>query len=136
MVRMFLRSIALNAASIYIAVQILAGVFTYVGGYKTLITAAIIISIANLLVKPLINLLLLPLHLVTMGMFRWATNLITLYLVTRLMPNIVIHSFVSPLVDLGYLIIPSIQFSAFGAFMLTTLVLTIVFHFIYWLMQE
>jgi uncharacterized membrane protein YvlD (DUF360 family) len=98
--------------------------------------AAVLIALANLLVRPLINLFLLPIHLVTLGVFRWVANLVTLYLVTLIIPSLSIHSFTSPRLDLTYLIIPSIHFSAFGAFVVATLTLTTVFHCLYWLLQD
>ena len=136
MLRLFLRSIAINLTGIYLAAQILLGVITYVGGYQTLLMAALAIALVNLFVRPIINLLLLPIHLVTLGIFRWLANLVTLYLVTRLVPNLQIHAFTFPGLDLKYLIIPSMHFTAFGAFIVATLTLTIVFHFLYWLLQD
>jgi putative membrane protein len=136
MIRLMLRSLSINLAGIYISSQILSGVIIYIGGYKTLLTAALIISLANLFVKPIVNLLLLPIHLITMGMFRWVTNLLTLYLITWLVPNLQIHAFTFHSVNLKYIIIPEIYFSAFGAFIVSTLTLTIVFHLIYWLLQD
>jgi putative membrane protein len=135
-IRLFLRSIAINLAGIYIASQILSGVIVYMGGYKTLLTAALFIALANLFVRPIVNLLLLPLHLVTLGLFRWVANLITLYLITWLVPNLQIHAFTLHTVNLKYLIVPQIYFSSFGSFVLATLTLTVVFHFIYWLLQD
>ncbi len=136
MLRILLRSIAINLACVYVTIQILSGVVTYIGGIQTLFLASVAIAGVNLIVKPLINLLLLPIHLVTLGLFRWVANLATLYIVTWLIPNLQIHAFTFPGLDLKYLIIPSIHFTAFGAFLITTLVLTIVFHFIYWLLQD
>ncbi len=136
MLRLLLRSIAINLAGVYIATQILGGVITFVGGYKTLIMAAVVIAIVNLFVKPVVNLLLLPIHLVTLGIFRWIANLITLYIVTIVVPNLQIHPFVSPGMNLKYLIVPPVHFSAFGAFLVATLVLTITFHLLYWLLQD
>lgn len=136
MLRLFLRSIAINLASVYIAGQILSGVVTYIGGLKTLFMAALAIALINLLVKPIVNLLLLPINLMTLGLFRWLSNLIVLFLVTRLVPNLQIHPFVFPGINLQYLIVPSIYFSAFGAFILTTLTLTFIFHILYWLLQD
>lgn len=136
MLRLLLRSIAINLASIYIAAQVLSGVIIYVGGTKTLLMAAVVIAIVNLLVKPIINLLLLPVHLVTVGIFRWVANLATLYIVTLIVPNLQIQPFIFPGMDLKYVIIPVVQFSAFGAFLVATLVLTISFHLIYWLLQD
>jgi putative membrane protein len=134
--RLLLRSIAINLAGVYIATQILGGVITFVGGYKTLLMAAVAIAIVNLFVKPIVNLLLLPIHLVTLGLFRWLANLVTLYLVTLVVPNLQIHSFVSPGFNLQYLIIPPVHFSAFGAFLVATFVLTLTFHLLYWLLQD
>lgn len=136
MLRLVLRTVAINMLSIYLAAQILAGIMTYVGGYQTLLMAALAISVVNLFVRPIINLLLLPLHLVTLGVFRWLANVVTLYLVTWIVPNLQIHAFVFPGVDLRYLIVPEMHFSAFGAFVVATFVLTITFHLIYWLLQD
>ena len=136
MLRLFLRSISINLASVYIVAQILSGIVVYIGGIKTLFLAALAISFINLLVRPIVNLLLLPVNLITLGLFRWVANLATLYLVTWLVPNLQIHSFTFPGLDIKYLIIPSLSFSAFGAFIVATLTLTAVFHVLYWLMQD
>ncbi len=136
MLRLLFRSIAINLASVYIAANILSGIIIYVGGPKTLLMAAVVIAVVNLLVKPIVNLLLLPIHLVTMGVFRWVANLITLYVVTIVVPNLQIHSFTFPGVDLKYVIVPVVHFSAFGAFLVSTFVLTVTFHLIYWLLQD
>lgn len=136
MLRLVLRTIGINMLSIYLVAQILSGIVTYIGGYQTLLMAAVAISVVNLFVRPIINLLLLPLHLVTLGVFRWLANVVTLYLVTWMVPNLQIHAFVFPGVDLRYLIIPEMHFSAFGSFVVATIVLTITFHLIYWLLQD
>src|SRR3990167_1349758 len=65
MLRLLLRSIAINLASIYIAAQVLSSIISYVGGTQTLLLAALTLAAVNLFVRPVINLLLLPIHLVT-----------------------------------------------------------------------
>lgn len=136
MLRLFLRTIGINLASIYLASQILSNVISYVGGYRTLLMAAVAIAVVNLFVRPVVNLLLLPIHLVTLGVFRWVANLITLYIVTWLVPNLQIHAFTFPGVNLQYVIIPTINFSPFGAFVVATFTLTVTFHFMYWILQD
>lgn len=136
MFRLLLRSLAINFASVYIASQILGGVVSYVGGFRTLLVASVIIAAVNLVVRPVVNLLLLPIHLVTLGLFRWVANIVTLFLVARLVPNFAVHPFTFPGLNLTYLIIPPIHFSTFGAFLYATLILTTVFHFLYWLLQD
>lgn len=136
MLRLILRSLAINLASIYIVAQILSGIITYIGGWQTLFLAAVAISLINLVVRPVINLLLLPINLITLGLFRWVANLASLYLVTWVVPNLIISPFDFPGVNLQYLIIPRFHFSAFGAFIIATLTLTLTFHFLYWLLQD
>jgi putative membrane protein len=136
MLRLILRSVAIHIAGIYIAAQILNGVITFYGGFNTLVLAAVFISVANLVVKPLINLFLLPIHLITLGLFRWIANLIILYLLTIFIPSIKIHSFISSRIDLVYMIFPSVHVSAFGAYIISTLILTAIFHILYWLLQD
>ncbi|MDO8488331.1 MAG: phage holin family protein [bacterium] len=136
MLRLLLRTIGINLASIYITAQILSSVISYVGGYQTLFMAAVVIAVVNLFVKPIVTLLLLPIHLVTLGVFRWIANLVTLYIVTWLVPNLQIHAFAFPGLNLHYLIIPATNFSAFGAFIISTITLTFTFHFMYWILQD
>ena len=136
MLRLLLRTIGINMLSVYLASQILSGIITYIGGYQTLLMAAVAIAAVNLVVRPVINLLLLPIHLVTLGVFRWLANIVTLYLVTLLLPNLQVHAFTFPGFNLTYLVIPTINFSAFGAFAVATFILTLTFHLIYWLLQD
>lgn len=136
MLRLLLRSVFINLIGIYICTQILSGVIIFLGGYQTLLMAAVGIAAANLVVRPIVNLLLLPLHLITLGLFRWIANLVSLYLVTWLIPNLQIRPFTFAGTDLTYIVIPQIHFSAFGAFIITTLILTATFHVLYWLLQD
>lgn len=136
MLRLLLRSLAINLASVFIAVNVLSGIVTYIGGIRTLFLAATVIAVANLIVRPIINLLLLPIHLVTLGTFRWLANVLTLFLATRFIPGLQIHPFTSHRISLPFLIIPSIDFSAFGSFLYVTLIFTLIFHFLYWLFQD
>lgn len=136
MIRLFLRTIVINLLTIYFTSQILSGMISYVGGYQTLLLASLAIAVVNLFIRPIINLLLLPVHLLTLGLFRWFANLVTLYLVTLMVPRLQIHAFDFEGLNAKFVILPQIHFSAFGAFIVSTLVLTIVFQFIYWLLQD
>lgn len=136
MFRIILRSLAINLASVYLAARVLSGIVTYSGGFKTLFLAALVVALANLLVRPLINLILLPIHLFTLGLFRWLANLGVLYLVTLIIPDLQIHPFVSSTVALPFLIIPPIHFSVFGSFIFVTIIFTFIFHVLYWLFQD
>ena len=136
MIRLLLRTVAINLLSIYIVTQVLGGVIIYYGGYKTLLYASFLITLVNLVVRPLVNLLLLPIHLVTLGTFRWVANIITLYVVTWMIKDLQIQQYYFSGASLGVLNIPPINFSAFGSFVIVTLALTVIFHMLYWLFQD
>ncbi len=136
MIRLFFRTISINLLGIFLASQILSGIIVYVGGYQTLLLAALVIAGVNLFVRPIINLLLLPINLITLGMFRWVSNLVTLFLATRLISNLQIRPFDFTGLNFGFLIVPAIHFTAFMSFVVATLTLTFTFHFLYWLFQD
>ena len=91
-IKKYLRSFVFNLVALWMAVEIIGGV-AYDGGYRTLLLAAVALTLVNLFVKPLIKLLFLPVNLLTMGAFRWVINVIALYLVTMVVPQFKIIGF-------------------------------------------
>ena len=88
----YLRLFLINLGTIWLATFLLAGV-SYQGGFKTLALAALALTVINFLIRPLIKILLLPINLLTMGMFRWVINVLSLYLLTIVVPQISITGF-------------------------------------------
>lgn len=75
----------------------LAGYFKdsfYLTGFTAALQASILLSILNVLVRPLLILFTLPVTLLTMGLFLFVINAITLELTDYLMgPSFEIHGF-------------------------------------------
>lgn len=90
--RWLLRHLIITGLSVYLVSLILPG-FTLSGGLKSLGLTAVILTLVTKLVKPLINLVMLPINLMTLGLFRWVTHALTLYLVAWLSPDLTITSF-------------------------------------------
>lgn len=129
-----LRSFVINTATLWLVTQILPGV-GYAGGYQTLLLAALALTIVNLLVKPLINLLLLPINLLTLGAFRWLVNVAALYLVTLIVPQFQISSFLFPGFTYQGFIIPSINLTVFWVFVLTSFLISLISSLFYWVVK-
>lgn len=129
-----LRSFVINTATLWLVTQILPGV-GYAGGYQTLLLTALALTIVNLLVKPLINLLLLPINLLTLGAFRWLVNVATLYLVTLIVPQFQIKSFLFPGFTYQGFIIPSINLTVFWVFVLTSFLISLTSSLFYWVVK-
>jgi len=94
-----------------------------------------ILSIFNLLIKPLLNLLLLPVNLLTLGAFRWVVNVVTLFLVTLFVPGFRITNFSFVGLSFSGFVIPAFNLSFFWSLILVSFLIEILFGFINWIFK-
>ena len=127
-----IRSLIFNVFALQLASTVIPGV-SYNGGLGTLGLAAFAMAIFNLLGRPIINLLLLPINLLTLGMFRWVVNVIILYLLTIVVTNFKVHGF--EFTGFSYLnfVIPQFYINSFWSTVLTSFLLSFTLSFLYWL---
>lgn len=128
----YLRLFLFNLVSLWLVTSFLPGA-SFSGGYQTLALAAMVLTLVNLLIKPLINLLFLPINLLTLGMFRWVINVITLYLVTLFVPQFKITSFFYPGFNYQGFMVPSMYLSAFWVLVLSSFIISLTTTFLLWL---
>lgn len=128
----YLRLFLVNLAAFWLATNWLGGV-TASGGIKTLLYAALVLTLVNLFVRPLLKLLLLPINLLTLGAFRWLVNVLALYLVTLLVPELKITGFLFPGFTWQGFVIPEIYLSDFWALTATSFLLSLVVTSLLWL---
>jgi putative membrane protein len=96
MIKQFLLRWMVNFFGLWTAATLLTGI-SYDEHIRVLIWAALIFSIVNALVRPLIILLTLPVIVVTLGLFTLIINTFMLYLVTFFYHRFQITSFKSAL---------------------------------------
>ena len=129
------RAFVFNLVALWVATRIIEGVF-FEDGYQTLLLAALALTLINLLVRPLIKLLLLPINLLTLGLLRWVVNVIALYLVTLFVPQFKVVSFFFPGFSYQGITIPSIELGVFWVYVLTSFFLSFVTSFLFWLVRK
>ncbi len=100
---------------------------------KVLLLAALALTFVDMLIKPVINLLILPLTLITLGTFRWVSSVFTLYLTTLLVPGFAVVAFTYPGLNAGFIIIPAITLSLLGAYIALSILSSLFVSFLYWL---
>jgi putative membrane protein len=81
-----LLQVVLNAAALWLAANLHLGV-TYTGGLLYLLLAGLVLGLLNLLVKPILTFLSLPLIVLSLGLFYIVINGLVLYLAAWLMPH-------------------------------------------------
>lgn len=79
----FLIKVLVTAASLWLAVALIDG-FDFEGEWWQFLIIALILGIANAVVRPVLKLLSLPLVILTLGLFLLVVNAITLQIVVWL----------------------------------------------------
>lgn len=132
MMKGFLRSFLIYAIALWAANQLFSGV-SFTKGYETLAVTAVVLGLANLLIKPLLNILLLPINLLTLGTFRWIVNVGILFIVTMVVPDFQITSFLFPGFSYQGMTFPAIFLGAIPAFIVVSFFLSFASGFLFWL---
>ena len=124
----------IDTLTLYLVSIIISGIF-FDGGIKTLLLTGLVLMFATLVIQPVINLLLLPINLVTFGLFKWVTYAITLYLVTVAVPGFRISQFVFSGYPNAYLSIPAISLGGPLAFIAFSFVISFISSLVYWIFK-
>ena len=77
--RTLIVKIIATMVSFYATANLIAG-FKLDSTWQSYLLAAVIFLLFNLLVTPILKLLLLPINLLTLGLFRWLTQVLVIYL--------------------------------------------------------
>ncbi|MBS3899950.1 MAG: phage holin family protein [Dethiobacter sp.] len=86
----FLWRWALNAAALYFAAYILDGI--NIDSFVAALVAALIWGVVNTVIRPLINLITLPINIMTLGLFTLVVNGFLLWLVAEVVKGFSIDS--------------------------------------------
>ena len=81
----------LNAVAVFIIAHFLSGV--NVDSYVTAIIVAVVLSVLNLFVKPILVILTLPITIVTLGLFLLIINALIILLADKLIDGFAVSSF-------------------------------------------
>jgi putative membrane protein len=83
---------AFNVAALFVAAWILPGI-SYGNDWWSLLIAAIVFTLANAFVKPVLAVLSIPFIVVTLGIFYFLINVLMLYLTDWLVSDFQIDTF-------------------------------------------
>jgi len=81
----------LNALALYIVARILPGI--HLSDFGSALVAVVIIGLVNVLIKPILFLLTLPVTFITFGLFAFVLNALMLMLASSLTPGFKIDGF-------------------------------------------
>lgn len=127
-----LRGTLKNALSLYFVTLILPGVKVE-GGLETYIVAGLIFIFLYKFLKPLLNIISLPLNIVTLGFFSFLINVLLFYIVTAIIPGISVSPFRLNGISFAGFVIPTLEFNSFLAYAAAAFAHSVLASFITWL---
>jgi putative membrane protein len=93
MVRKFILRWLVNFLGLWAAAELMTGSINYQDKLSVLLVAALIFSIVNAIIRPIIILFSLPAIVLTLGLFTLVINAFMLFLVTKIYSNFHLRSF-------------------------------------------
>lgn len=129
-----LRHFVIYSIALYLASQLAHGMVFSNGIISLLITGGVL-ALSSLLVRPIINLFLLPINLISFGLFRWVASAVTLYLVTLLVSDFKITGFAFNGFESYWFFIPAVNLSGVLAYIAYSFVISFIASFIFWLVR-
>lgn len=123
-----------DTVSLYLISLVVSGL-VFDNGITTILLAGAVLALTTMLVRPVINLLLLPINLITFGLFKWIGQAVSLYIVTLAVPGFRILDFGFNGLTTYWFVIPSIQLTGFLAFTAFSFLISFTSTLIYWVFK-
>jgi len=104
--------------------------FVVKGGWISILTAGGILAILMLFIKPIIKILFIPINFLTLGVISWFVNVIVIYLLTLVAPNVAITPWQFSGISWQGFIIPNATIAYIPTLIVVTFALTLVTRFL------
>lgn len=91
---------------------------------QVLVTTGIVLTLLMYIGRPVLKIVLLPINIITFGLFAWMINIIVFYLATLLVPGFSIGSITVPTIILGPFLFPALTLSVFWSYFFVSLLVS------------
>ena len=134
-IRKLLLTFLINAFAVAMTAAFIPGI-SYTGGVRGLLLVTVVFAGVNLLIKPVLTLLSMPVEIATIGVFTVIINASMLLLVSQFVRGFSILPFPFPGISHGPFIIAPVMLPAWGTAILGALIIGITVSFLYWLTKK
>lgn len=132
--RTLFKHFLVETLALYLVSRAVNGII-FQNGYTTMVFAGIALMIISTVVKPVINILLLPINLITFGLFKWVGVVIALYLVTLVVPGFEILNFSFTGLNSYWLYLPPLQLAGILSFLAFSFLISLISAIIGWIIK-
>lgn len=127
-----LRRFLISVMALVVASKLLPALLIS-GGLKGILTAGLAFMVADMILVPFIRILLLPLNLLTLGLFTWLSNVLALYFLVSFLPTFQLLPYEFAGANFGWVIIPPAHLSQFQVVIVASFLIGVIIHFVSWL---
>jgi putative membrane protein len=122
--RYLLRCFLFTTFALWLTSQVIPGIEVS-GGWQGMLFTALVLSLLMLIVRPILKILFIPINIMTFGLLSWGVNIIVVYLLTFLVPGVIISNWnFQGFASYGF-VIPAFRVSYILSLTLITVFLTI-----------
>ena len=115
-----------TSLAFYLTSHLVSG-FQLSQSWKSYFLASIIFILFNLVASPIIKILLLPINLLTLGLFRWITNVLVLYIFDLFYTGLTVSAYDFPGYTSSLLSLPSLHLSLFWVLVISSFLIALTF---------
>ena len=130
-----LRKYLVHLVGLWLCTQIFGESLTLPGGIKIYLIAAGVLVLLNLILKPILKLLFLPLNVATLGLFSIVINAGVFFLFMRLVKGVALTPWFFQGLTISIYHLPSQQFEFWGTLIVISTVLSIITNFFLFLVE-
>ena len=129
-----LRNFIIQSIALYLASQV-AGGMEFQKGFQSMVITGLALTVASFLIKPIVNLLLIPINLLTFNLFRFIGNAVTLYLVDLVLAEFKITTFHFGGLNSNFLFLPEVTLIVPIAYLAFSILISIISGVLQWLVK-
>ena len=129
--RDWLRQSLLNSFSLDLTAALYSGL-TVPASLGPLFWAGIVLTLLQLVARPVIKLILLPLNLLTLGLLSWLSQVLVLVIAVNLLPQLRVTAVSLPAFSRAGFAVPGLNLNLVLSFVVASLLLSLVYHWLDW----
>lgn len=132
--RHILKKYLIMTISVYLLMQIIPAL-TIERGWRGLLYSCLILSLLMYIAKPIINLLLLPISLLSLNLVSWLVNILIVYVWTVLVSDVQINPWQFQGLSFYLLSLSPFYFASWQTVVLMAIMLTVIIQIFRWILK-
>jgi putative membrane protein len=123
--KQIIRSFLFHIVALWFTTQLLPSL-VIIGNWQTIVGAGMILTLLTLFIQPLLKILFLPINFLTLGLASWLIDVILLWLLTVVVPQVQVRAWDFAGFSAGGFTLPALHVSYGWSLIVTTLFLMLI----------